>query len=161
MVEVGTPGFHKGRNLQKLGLHGQDTSELSFTDARVPVDNLVGEEGEGFYALMRNLPQERLSLATSAVAAAEVHRMTLDYVKERKAFGKPIGNFQHNRFLLAELATEIDLARVYVDHCVELHARQQLSATRAAQAKWWTTELQVRVADRCLQLYGGYGYMRE
>jgi long-chain-acyl-CoA dehydrogenase len=162
VVEDGTPGFEKGRNLDKLGLHGQDTSELSFTDVAVPVDNLLGGEGAGFYQLMRNLPQERLSLAVTAVAAAEgVFARTLDYIRERTAFGRPIGTFQHNRFLMAELATELDIARSYVDECVSLHSRKQLSATRAAKAKWWTTELQVRVADRCLQLHGGYGYMRE
>lgn len=162
VVEADTPGFHKGRNLEKLGLNSQDTSELSFSDARVPAANLLGEEGAGFYLLMRNLPQERLSLATTAVAAAEGNlRRTLDYVTERRAFGKPIGSFQHNRFLLAELATEVDIARVFVDHCVELHTNGRLSPARAAKAKWWTTELQVRVADRCLQLHGGYGYMRE
>jgi len=162
VVEDGTPGFSKGRNLDKLGLRGQDTSELSFTDARVPVANLLGEEGSGFYYLMRNLPQERLSLAVSAVAAAEgVLNRTLKYVNERQAFGQPIGKFQHNRFLLAELVTELDIARVYIDDCVSLHSRGELTAVRAAKAKWWTTELQVRVADRCLQLHGGYGYMRE
>lgn len=162
VVEDGTSGFSKGRNLDKLGLLGQDTSELSFVDARVPVENRLGEEGSGFYSLMHNLPQERLSLAITAVAAAEgVLARTLQYVTERKAFGQAIGKFQHNRFLLAELATEIDIARTYIDHCVTLHSRKELTAIRAAKAKWWTTELQVRVADRCLQLHGGYGYMRE
>jgi long-chain-acyl-CoA dehydrogenase len=162
VVEDGTPGFSKGRNLDKLGLHGQDTSELSFSDVRVPIENRLGDEGTGFYSLMRNLPQERLSLAVSAVAAAEgVLAQTLRYVTERRAFGQPIGKFQHNRFLLAELATELDIARTYVDHCVAQHSQGQLTAVRAAKAKWWTTELQVRVADRCLQLHGGYGYMRE
>ncbi|MGQ4618652.1 acyl-CoA dehydrogenase family protein [Nocardia sp. R7R-8] len=162
VVESDAPGFAKGRNLDKLGLRGQDTSELSFTDVRVPVINRLGQEGEGFYQLMRNLPQERLSLATTAVGAAEgVLGRTLDYVKERKAFGRAIGSFQHSRFVLAELATEVEIARVFVDHCVELHARKELSPVLAAQAKWWTSELQVRVADRCLQLHGGYGYMLE
>ncbi|CAM3427298.1 Acyl-CoA dehydrogenase [Mycobacterium intermedium] len=162
VVEAETPGFEKGRNLDKLGLHGQDTSELSFTGARVPAANLLGEEGAGFYQLMRNLPQERLSLAVTAVAAAEgVLATTLEYVKQRNAFDKPVGTFQHNRFLLAELSTEVEIARVFIDHCVELHTRNELSAATAAKAKWWTTELQVRVADRCLQLHGGYGYMRE
>ena len=112
--------------------------------------------------MMRNLPQERLSLAVTAVASAEgVLARTLDYVNERTAFGRPIGTFQHNRFLLAELATELDIARIYLDHCVNQHSRGELTPVRAAKAKWWTTELQVRVADRCLQLHGGYGYMRE
>ncbi|KAA0120517.1 acyl-CoA dehydrogenase family protein [Mycolicibacterium sp. P9-22] len=162
VVESDTPGFEKGRNLDKLGLHGQDTSELSFTDVRVPAENLLGAEGSGFYQLMHNLPQERLSLAVTAVSSAEgVLARTLEYVNERKAFGRPIGTFQNSRFILAELATELDIARIYIDHCVAQHARGELTAVRAAKAKWWTTELQVRVADRCLQLHGGYGYMRE
>lgn len=162
VVEDGTPGFEKGRNLDKLGLHGQDTSELSFTDVRVPERNRLGEEGDGFYQLMRNLPQERLSLAVTSVAAAEgILSRTLDYVRERTAFGRPIGSFQNSRFLLAELTTETDIARVYVDHCVDLHSRRELTAVQAAKAKLWASELQVRVADRCLQLHGGYGYMKE
>ncbi|CAO5154082.1 long-chain-acyl-CoA dehydrogenase [Frankia sp. AiPs1] len=162
VVERGMPGFERGRNLDKLGLHGQDTSELSFADVRVPVANRLGEEGEGFYQLMRNLPQERLSLAVGAVAAAEgILARTLEYVTTRRAFGKTVGSFQHSKFLLAELHTEVDIARVFIDHCVELHSRRELTAARAAKAKYWTTELQVRVADRCLQLHGGYGYMRE
>ncbi|QTI70855.1 acyl-CoA dehydrogenase family protein [Gordonia polyisoprenivorans] len=162
VVEDGTPGFEKGRNLDKLGLHGQDTSELAFTDVRVPITNRLGDEGEGFYQLMRNLPQERLSLAVTAVAAAEgTLTRTIDYVKDRKAFGQSIGSFQNSRFLLAELETEVDIARVFVDHCVQLHVRKELSPVQAAKAKWWTTELQMRVADRCLQLHGGYGYMKE
>ncbi len=124
--------------------------------------NRLGEQGGGFYQLMRNLPQERLSLAVTAVGAAEgVLDRTIQYAKDRNAFGKSIGSFQNSRFLLAELATEIEIARVYVDDCVALHSRRELSATRAAKVKWWTTELQVRVADRCLQLHGGYGYMSE
>jgi alkylation response protein AidB-like acyl-CoA dehydrogenase len=162
VVERGMPGFKRGRNLDKLGLHGQDTSELHFTDVRVPAANRLGKEGEGFFQLMRNLPQERLSLAVTAVSAAEgVLARTMEYVTERRAFGQPIGAFQHSRFLLAELHTEVDIARVFVDHCVALHARGALTAVQAAKAKWWCTELQVRVADRCLQLHGGYGYMRE
>ncbi|GAB2960049.1 acyl-CoA dehydrogenase family protein [Amycolatopsis acidiphila] len=162
VVERGMAGFERGRNLDKLGLHGQDTSELHFTDVRVPVANRLGEEGEGFFQLMRNLPQERLSLAVTAVSAAEgVLARTLEYVSERRAFGNPIGRFQHSRFLLAELRTEVDIARVFVDHCVHLHSEGRLSPVQAAKAKWWCTELQVRVADRCLQLHGGYGYMRE
>ncbi|NKQ51939.1 acyl-CoA dehydrogenase [Amycolatopsis sp. K13G38] len=162
VVERDMPGFKRGRNLDKLGLHGQDTSELHFTDVRVPVANRLGEEGQGFFQLMRNLPQERLSLAVTAVSAAEgVLARTMEYVTERRAFGQPIGTFQHNRFLLAELHTEVHIARVFVDHCVDLHARGELTAVQAAKAKYWCTELQVRVADRCLQLHGGYGYMRE
>ena len=162
VVDPNTPGFSRGRNLEKIGLHAQDTSELSFTDMRVPVENLLQEEGRGFYQLMNNLPQERLSLAVGAVAAAEgVLAETLDYVKQRSAFGAPISGLQNTQFVLAELATEIDVARTYLDDCIAEHLTGQLTAARAARLKWWTTELQVRTADRCLQLHGGYGYMRE
>jgi long-chain-acyl-CoA dehydrogenase len=129
---------------------------------RVPVDDLLGEEGRGFYQLMNNLPQERLSLAVGAVAAAEgVLAETLEYVKQRKAFGSPISSLQNTQFVLAELSTEIDVARTYLDDCLAEHLVGELTAARAAKLKWWTTELQVRTADRCLQLHGGYGYMRE
>jgi long-chain-acyl-CoA dehydrogenase len=162
VVDPSTPGFSRGRNLEKIGLHAQDTSELSFTDMRVPIDNLLGEEGRGFYQLMNNLPQERLSLAVGAVAAAEgVLAETLDYVKQRNAFGSPISALQNTQFVLAEVATELDIARTYLDDCIAEHLIGELTAARAARLKWWTTELQVRTADRCLQLYGGYGYMRE
>ncbi|MDG3009143.1 acyl-CoA dehydrogenase [Rhodococcus sp. D2-41] len=162
VVDVGTPGFVRGRNLEKIGLHAQDTSELTFTDMRVPVANLLGEEGQGFYQLVHNLPQERLSLSVGAVAAAEgVFARTLDYVRGRSAFGRPIAGFQNTQFVLAELATELDLARTYLDDCLAQHLAGELTAARAARLKWWTTELQVRMADRCLQLHGGYGYMRE
>jgi alkylation response protein AidB-like acyl-CoA dehydrogenase len=162
VVEDGTPGFSRGRNLDKLGLHGQDTSELAFVDARIPVANRLGDEGAGFATLVAHLPQERLAIAVSAVAAAEgMLERTLVYVRERTAFGQPIGAFQHSRFLLAELATEIDVARAYVDACIARHVDGELTAVDAAKAKWWATEMQVRVADRCLQLHGGYGYMRE
>ena len=162
VVDSNTPGFGRGRNLEKIGLHAQDTSELSFSDMRVPVDDLLGEEGRGFYQLMNNLPQERLSLAVGAVAAAEgVLAETLEYVKQRKAFGSPISDRQNTQFVLAELATEIDIARTYLDDCIAEHLTGELTAARAARLKWWTTELQVRTADRCLQLHGGYGYMRE
>ncbi|BBY06856.1 acyl-CoA dehydrogenase family protein [Mycobacterium noviomagense] len=162
VIDANTPGFSRGRNLQKIGLHAQDTSELTFTDMRVPVENLLGEEGRGFYQLMENLPQERLSLAVGAVAAAEgVLAQTLDYVRQRRAFGTPIASFQNTQFVLAELATELDVARTYLDDCIAEHLAGELTAARAARLKWWTTELQVRTADRCLQLHGGYGYMRE
>ncbi len=162
VVDPDTPGFSRGRNLEKIGLHAQDTSELSFTDMRVPAAALLGDEGRGFYQLMNNLPQERLSLAVGAVAAAEgVLAETLDYVKQRKAFGSPISGLQNTQFVLAELATEIDVARTYLDDCLAEHLAGGLTAARAARLKWWTTELQVRTADRCLQLHGGYGYMRE
>ena len=162
VVDAATPGFERGRNLDKIGLHAQDTSELSFHDMRVPVANRLGEEGEGFYQLVRNLPQERLSLSVGAIAAAEgVFARTLEYVKERTAFGSPIASFQNTQFVLAELATELDIARTFLDDCIAEHVRGELSAARAARLKWWATELQVRTADRCLQLHGGYGYMRE
>ncbi|HET8559300.1 MAG TPA: acyl-CoA dehydrogenase family protein [Marmoricola sp.] len=161
-VEADTPGFARGRNLAKIGLHAQDTSELSFSDARVPVANLLGEEGAGFACLVRNLPQERLSLALGAVGAAEgVLAETVGYVRQREAFGRPLAALQATRLAVAELATEVDAARTFVDDCVREHLAGALTAARAAAVKWWTTELQVKVADRCLQLHGGYGYMRE
>ncbi|MGV0904830.1 acyl-CoA dehydrogenase family protein [Mycobacterium novum] len=162
VVSGDNPGFHRGRNLEKIGLHAQDTPELSFTDMRVPAANLLGEEGQGFYQLVRNLPQERLSLGVGAVAAAEgVLAETLDYVKARQAFGSPIASFQNTQFVLAEIATELDVARTFLDDCIAAHLDGELTPARAAKLKWWTTDLQVRTADRCLQLFGGYGYMRE
>ena len=162
MIERGMPGFERGRNLEKLGLHAQDTAELFFTDVRVPVENLLGEEGGGFLHLVHNLPQERLSIAMSGVAAArQALRWTLDYVKEREAFGQPVGSFQNSRFVLAELHTEVEVTTAYLDRCVEALNRGELSAEEAAAAKWWCTELQKRTVDRCLQLFGGYGYMLE
>jgi alkylation response protein AidB-like acyl-CoA dehydrogenase len=161
-VERGMPGFERGRNLDKIGMKAQDTAELFFDEVRVPAENLVGEENRGFVHLMENLPQERLSIAVVAVAACEaVLALTLDYVKERQAFGRPIGSFQHNRFLLAELSTQTTIARTYVDECVRQHRQGKLSVQDAAMAKWWTTDLQNKVADSCLQLHGGYGYMSE
>ncbi len=162
VVEADTPGFVRGRNLDKIGLHAQDTSELAFTDMRVPVANRLGDEGQGFYQLVGNLPQERLSLAIGAVAAAEgTFARTMEYVRERTAFGSPISSFQNTQFVLAELATELDIARTFLDDCIAEHVECRLTAARAARLKWWATELQVRTADRCLQLHGGYGYMRE
>jgi alkylation response protein AidB-like acyl-CoA dehydrogenase len=163
VLERGMPGFTRGRNLDKLGQHAQDTAELSFADVRVPVTNLLGgTEGSGFKQLVTNLPRERLSIAVGAVAAARAALDgTLDYVKERKAFGQPIGSFQNSRFVLAELATEIDIAQRYVDDGVLALNAGELSAVDAAKAKWWCTELQGRAVDRCLQLHGGYGYMTE
>ncbi|OLT29745.1 acyl-CoA dehydrogenase [Nocardiopsis sp. CNR-923] len=161
-VERGTPGFDRGRNLDKVGMKAQDTAELFFSDARVPVANLVGAQGRGFAHLMENLPQERLSIATCAVASADTMlRHTVEYCRERTAFGRPIGRFQNSRFVLAEMATEVDMARVYVDRGVELLNRGELTVEDAAMAKWWTTEMCNRVMDRCLQLHGGYGYMME
>ena len=161
-VERGMPGFERGRNLDKLGLKAQDTAELSFTDVRVPAANLLGQEGMGFIHLMQNLPQERLSIAVMAAAAMEACLdMTCQYVRDRKAFGKPIGALQNTRFVLAELATKTTAVRVLVDRCItELNAGK-LSVEDAAMAKWWSTEEQVALIDRCLQLHGGYGYMRE
>ena len=161
-VERGMEGFERGRHLDKVGLDAQDTAELSFTDVRVPVENLIGEEGMGFIYLMQNLPQERLSIAIMAAAAMEsVLDETVSYVSERKAFGKPIGSFQNSRFLLAELATEATAVRIMVDEFIKLHLEGKLTADQAAMAKWWTTEAQVKLTDRCVQLHGGYGYMRE
>jgi alkylation response protein AidB-like acyl-CoA dehydrogenase len=162
MVERGMPGFERGRNLDKIGLHAQDTAELSFTDVRVPARNIVGELNRGFYHLMHNLPQERLVIAIGAIARAErIFELTLDYIKTRTAFGQPIGKFQHNRFVAAEMATELDIARVYVDRCIADHTERQLSAADASKAKWWCTELSRKVIDQCLQLHGGYGFMEE
>jgi alkylation response protein AidB-like acyl-CoA dehydrogenase len=160
VVERAEQDFDRGRKLDKIGMHAQDTAELFFSDHRVPVANLLGEEGKGFSYLVRNLPQERLAIATIAVAAARAaFGWTLAYVKERKAFGQPVGSFQNSRFVMAELHSEIEIATTYVDQCVLAHNAGELSADEAATAKWWCTELQNRVADRCLQLHGGYGYM--
>ncbi|WP_059022355.1 acyl-CoA dehydrogenase family protein [Mycobacterium sp. M26] len=162
VVERGMEGFERGRHLDKIGLDAQDTAELSFTDVKVPVENLLGEEGQGFIYLMQNLPQERISIAIMAAAAIEaVLEETIQYTKERKAFGKPIGSFQNSRFLLAELATEATAVRIMTDEFIRLHLDEKLTAEQAAMAKWYTTEAQVRIIDRCLQLHGGYGYMRE
>jgi alkylation response protein AidB-like acyl-CoA dehydrogenase len=162
IVERGMEGFERGRNLEKVGQHAQDTAELFFNDVRVPAENLLGEEGAGFRYMTTNLPQERLSIAISAVAAARgALEITLQYVKQRNAFGQPIGSFQSSRFALAEMATEIELAAAFCDQAVLALNRGELSPQDAAMAKWWATELQGRVADRCVQLHGGYGYMLE
>jgi alkylation response protein AidB-like acyl-CoA dehydrogenase len=162
VVERGMEGFERGRNLEKIGQHAQDTAELSFAEVRVPARNLLGEEGEGFRYLVSNLPQERLSIAASAVAGAEAAlAWTLDYVRERRAFGQAIGSFQSSRFTLAEVRTEVEIARTFVDRCAEALNSRELTAEDAAMAKWWCTDLQGRVVDRCLQLHGGYGYMLE
>ncbi len=161
-VERGAKGFERGKNLDKMGMHAQDTAELFFDDVRVPVDNLIGELNGGFIHLMNALPQERLSIAVVAVAAArKVFDLTLDYCKERKAFGRAIGSFQYNRFMLAEMATEIEMAEVYLEKAVTEHNAGRFTVQDAAMAKWWTTEMQKRVVDRCVQLHGGYGYMSE
>ncbi len=162
VVERDMPGFTRGRNLEKIGQKSQDTAELFFDQVRVPAANVLGQQGRGFYHLMHNLPAERLSIAVSAVAGARaVLTETVAYAKNRTAFGQPIGAFQHNRFVLAELDTELDIARVYVDRCLEAVVAGELTAVEAAKAKWWTTELQKRVVDACVQLHGGYGYMLE
>jgi alkylation response protein AidB-like acyl-CoA dehydrogenase len=162
VLERGMEGFERGRNLEKIGQHAQDTAELFFTDVQVPLDNLLGAEGQGFVQLVHNLPQERLSIAVAGVAAARAAlTWTLEYVKERHAFGQPIGSFQNTRFVLAEIATEVEIAETFVDRCIRALNVGDLTADEAAMAKWWCTELQKRVVDRCLQLFGGYGYMLE
>ena len=162
VIEDGMAGFERGRNLTKMGMHAQDTSELFFTDVRVPIENRLGPEGAGFAQLVANLPQERLSIAVGAVAAAEAAlSITIAYAKERTAFGRPIGRFQHNRFVLAELKTEVDIGRVFVDRLIEDHVAGRLTIEQAAEAKWWTTEMLLRVVDAGVQMHGGYGYMME
>jgi alkylation response protein AidB-like acyl-CoA dehydrogenase len=162
ILERGMAGFERGRNLEKLGLHSQDTAELSFTDVRVPAANLLGQENEGFLQLVRKLPQERMSIAVGALAEARAaFDHAVAYVRERKAFGNTIGSFQNTRFVLAEIVTEIDITQTFLDRCVNLLNAGTLSADDAAKAKWWATELQGRVLDRCLQLFGGYGFMME
>jgi len=162
VLERGMPGFERGRNLAKVGLHSQDTAELSFTDVRVPVANRFGDEGQGFYQLVANLPQERMSIAIAGISAARAaFDQTVAYVRERRAFGKSIGSLQNTRFVLAEISTEIDVAQAFVDQCVDALNDRELTVEDAAKAKWWCTELQGRVIDRCVQLHGGYGYMLE
>ena len=162
VLERGMDGFQRGRNLDKIGMHAQDTAELFFDDVRVPVTNRLGEEGSGFLQLVSNLPQERLSIAVTGVAAARAaFERTLAYAKERQAFGQPIASFQHNRFVLAEMATEIEIGQSFIDRCVVALNAGELTADEAAMAKWWCTELQGKVIDRGVQLHGGYGYMSE
>ncbi|MFE4355748.1 MULTISPECIES: acyl-CoA dehydrogenase family protein [unclassified Kitasatospora] len=161
-VERGTPGFERGRNLDKIGQKAQDTAELFFEDVRVPKENLIGELNGGFVHLMQNLAQERLTIAAAAIAGAEyLVEITTDYVKQREAFGRPLARLQHVRFEIAELATECAVTRAFVDRCITEHNRWALTPADASMAKWWATELQKRTADRCLQLHGGYGYMSE
>jgi alkylation response protein AidB-like acyl-CoA dehydrogenase len=162
ILERGMEGFERGRNLDKVGMHAQDTAELFFEDVCVPVENRLGEEGQGFHLLSAIVGEERLCMACAGVAAARgALRTTVDYVKERQAFGQPVGSFQHSRFALAEMATEVELATVFCDQAVLALNAGQLSAQDAAMAKWWSTELQGRIVDRCVQLHGGYGYMLE
>ena len=162
VVEEGMPGFQRGRKLDKAGQDEADTAELYFTDVRVPDSNRLGDAGQGFAAMMRLLPQERLSSAITNVGhAAQILRETIDYAKTRQAFGQPIGSFQYNKFTLAELVTAIDVTQVYVDQCTLAHTTGDLSAVDAAKLKWWTAQVQNDVIDHCVQLYGGYGYMNE
>jgi len=163
MVEAAWEGFEKGQNLKKVGMKAQDTSELFFQDVKMPADKLLGaKEGQGFFQLMQELPAERLQVGLTAVAAAEAAwQWTLDYVKERKAFGKPVIKFQNTRFKLAELKAEITAARVFCDRCLELHLEKKLDIPTAAMLKQYTTDLQCKVMDECVQLHGGYGYMWE
>jgi alkylation response protein AidB-like acyl-CoA dehydrogenase len=162
VVEDGMPGFTRGRQLDKIGSKAADTSELFFDDVRVPSANLLGEPGKGFYALMKNLPRERLGIAVHGVArAARALAITTEYAKDRHAFGQPIGSFQANRFSLAELKTKVDVAQTFVDRCIEEVLVGELTAEEAAEAKLWVTETEWEVLDRCLQLHGGYGYINE
>lgn len=162
LVEAGTQGFEKGSNLEKIGMKAQDTSELFFQDVRVSKENMLGKEGMGFKYLMMELPQERLSIAVVAVAQAQsILEQTVDYVKERKAFGKPIAFFQNTQFELAEMDAEMTCMRVFVDRCLELHVEGKLDAVTASKAKLLASELQFKTINRCLQLHGGYGYMWE
>ncbi|WP_067168583.1 acyl-CoA dehydrogenase family protein [Microtetraspora niveoalba] len=162
VVEEGAPGFTRGRALKKIGLKSQDTAELFFDDARVPAGNLLGEPGTGFGTLMRNLAQERVALSVSAIAGARaVLEWTVDYCRGRTAFGERLSSFQNTKFVLAELTTATEVAQVYVDYLIRRHVAGELTAEEAAKAKWWTTELQQDVVNRCLQLHGGYGFMQE
>ncbi|MDV9189702.1 acyl-CoA dehydrogenase family protein [Streptomyces sp. SR27] len=162
VVERGAEGFERGRNLDKIGQKSQDTAELFFHDVRVPKENLLGELNGAFVHLMTNLAQERMAIAVAGIAAAEhLLEITTTYVKEREAFGRPLSRLQHIRFEIAEMATECAVTRSFLDRCIEEHAAGTLDAVHASMAKWWATELQKRVADRCLQLHGGYGYMSE
>lgn len=162
VVEGDRPGFHRGRNLEKIGFHAQDTSELSFEDCEIPKENLLGQEGEGWRYLMENLQQERLVLAVGAAAAADACvQMTRDYVLEREAFGKPLAAQQNTRFTLAECATQVQLAYSFLDDLIPRHMEGETLIQEVSMAKYWITDTQSSVADRCLQLFGGYGYMTE
>lgn len=162
VVERGMEGYERGRNLDKIGRHAQDTAELFFKDVRIPVQNRLGEEGQGFVYLMHNLPQERLLIGLGAFVAAEAAlEQTIAYCRERTAFGRPIGKFQNSRFKLAEMKTELTVGRVYIDHCIMAQCRGALSAEEAAMCKLWATDIAKKVIDQCLQLHGGYGYMLE
>jgi acyl-CoA dehydrogenase len=162
VVERGMAGFEKGKRLKKLGMKAQDTSELFFDNVRVPPENLLGTEGRGFICLMEQLPWERLQIAIGAVSAAQAAiDWTVTYVKDRKVFGQTVGAFQNTRYKLAEMQTEVQVARVFVDKCCELVAVDQLDTATASMAKYWCSDLQCKVMDECVQLFGGYGYMWE
>ncbi|WP_106818229.1 acyl-CoA dehydrogenase family protein [Janibacter massiliensis] len=162
MLEDGMEGFSKGQKLDKVGQEESDTSELFFDNVKVPVENLIGEEGMGFIAMMQRLAQERIGCAVANVAhAKQILAETIDYTKERKAFGQPIGSFQHNKFKIAELVTKIEVAEAYIDDCVEAHANGKLTPIDAAKAKWYSSDTQGEILDHCVQLYGGYGFMNE
>lgn len=165
LVEQGMPGFSKGKRLKKLGMKAQDTSELFFDNVKVPAGNLLGGaafEGKGFICLMEQLPWERLQIAIGAVAAAQAAiDWTVQYVKDRKVFGQPVASYQNTRYTLAELQTEVQVARVFVDKCCELVCEEKLDTATASMAKYWCSDLQCKVMDECLQLHGGYGYMWE
>ncbi|PKO66173.1 MAG: acyl-CoA dehydrogenase [Betaproteobacteria bacterium HGW-Betaproteobacteria-16] len=162
VVDTTLAGVRKGQPLKKMGLKSQDTGELFFENVRVPAESLLGEENLGFVYLMRELPWERLQIAISAIAAARAaYQWTLAYVRERRAFGQAVADFQNTRFVLAELKTEIQIGRTFVDHCLALHLRGELDAQAASMAKYWTTDLQGKVVDACVQLHGGYGFMAE
>ncbi|GGC70606.1 acyl-CoA dehydrogenase family protein [Hoyosella rhizosphaerae] len=161
-VEAGTQGFERGRKLDKVGQPESDTAELFFDNVRVSSANIIGELDNGFIHMMQMLPQERLSAAVCNTAhAMAIYDETLEYVKERKAFGQPIGAFQHNKFLLAEINTKLTVTQSFVDSCVYAHTQSDLTPIDAAKAKWWSAEIQNEVLDHCVQLYGGYGFMRE
>lgn len=162
VVEAGTPGFTKGKKLQKVGQHENDTCELIFSDVKVPKENMLGEENKGFYYLMQHLQQERLMVSIQSIASAElILDKTIQYVKERKAFGRQIGQFQHVQFKLAELKTEVEIGRTFVDRLIIDHMAKKNIVTEVSMAKWWITDLVKKVATECMQLHGGYGYMEE
>ena len=162
LVEASTPGFQRGRKLEKIGLKGQDTSELFFENCRVPAENLLGHEGSGFKMLMQKLQQERLCIAVASMASCRRSLDdTLDYVKQRRAFGQPIGSFQNTQFKMAELSTEVEVGQAFVDKLLPAHVRGEDIVSEVSMAKWWTTDLQKKLTSECLQLHGGYGFMDE
>ncbi|HYW02755.1 MAG TPA: acyl-CoA dehydrogenase family protein [Gammaproteobacteria bacterium] len=162
VVESGMEGFEKGRKLKKVGMKAQDTAELFFNNVRVPKENLLGQEGQGFAYLMNELVQERLVIGINSICAAErTLEKTIEYTKERQAFGQPIAKFQNTRFKLAELKTNVTIGRIFIDHCIEQHLQGKLDVTTAAMAKYWCSEMQCALTDDCVQLHGGYGYMLE